>query len=92
VLELPAADAGCLYWSPLARSFVAPSGALSSLVQHFGCPAGVLPSIGDIPASKGDDLSKLPLVEEPATRHRRKKIPYQAKAARKGRRPSGGSG
>lgn len=91
VLELPAADAGCLYWSPQARSFVNPCGDLSSLIRHFGCPGGILPSIGDIPTITGDAISKLPMVGEAASGPARKRMSHAPKAVRGSSRPPGGS-
>lgn len=42
----PAAEAGCLYWSPSAGAFVAPGpDGPADAVPHFGRPGGVLPRL-----------------------------------------------
>lgn len=45
VERLPAADAGCLYFDPKLRRFVAPTANLQNLVHHFGTLGGVLPAV-----------------------------------------------
>lgn len=47
----PAAEFGCLYWSPQRLEFAVPRSDASiadqSLVPHFGAPGGVLPRMAD---------------------------------------------
>lgn len=46
VRSRPAAEAGCLYWSPSARAFVLPTAKDGGdAVPHFGRPGGVLPRV-----------------------------------------------
>ena len=54
VKDLPAEDAGCLYWSPIERKFVTPSGGTTGLIRHFGCVGGILPQVGEPAFIAGD--------------------------------------
>lgn len=44
VRERPAAEAGCLYYSPSLRRFTSPGGAADA-APHYGAPGGVLPRL-----------------------------------------------
>ncbi len=57
VLDLPPADAGCLYWNPVAGRFVSPEGNLEGLVRHFASNGGILPSIGDQPPITKENIA-----------------------------------
>lgn len=61
--DLPAGDAGCLYWNPTTNKFETPSGDVSRLVRHFGCQGGVLPLAGEGP-TLADDSAKRRLLAE----------------------------
>jgi hypothetical protein len=63
VKDLPPEDAGCLYWSPIERKFVTPSGGTTGLIRHFGCVGGILPQVGEPAFIAGDPETQRELRE-----------------------------
>jgi hypothetical protein len=55
VRELPAEDAGCLYWNETTKRFETPVPGGVPLKRHFGSKGGILPSIGDGASLSRDD-------------------------------------
>jgi hypothetical protein len=48
----PAAEIGCLYYSPQANKFVTPGPEHADAIPHWGCPGGVLPTLQSEPFDK----------------------------------------
>ncbi|MDR2675809.1 MAG: hypothetical protein LBC18_13345 [Opitutaceae bacterium] len=54
VEQLPAGEAGCLYYNPESGRFVTPGADTSGLKRHHGRPGGCIPEVGERALISGD--------------------------------------